>query len=102
MGNNSNGATNISDFIRDYNDENVLFRVADILLKVGIVCAILCACTLIYVDGSFNPTGLVVTIFVLFLTVIFWGMLNVLANISLSLKFLNQRIENQIKKEASK
>ncbi len=80
--------------------ENTLITIANIVLVLGILATFICIITIVFVKNSeyetkhiFNPSGFVITLMVLFSSLISWGFLKVLANISLTLKDMNSKIK---------
>ena len=84
--------------------EKILINIANIILILGIIGTIICLFTLCFIEApkpgytyrtemTFNPAGFATTIMVLFSTIISWSVMKVLANISLTLK----KIEDKMK-----
>lgn len=84
------------------NAESILRIVANIILVVGVINAIICAFNLCWVQDPnytqdesaiFNPTGLVFTLFVALGSFAAWALLNVIANISAKLTVIASHFE---------
>ena len=84
----------------DNSAENTLKAIATIVLVCGIIAAIICLFTVAFIQDPeyhytskkiFNPAGFATTIMVLLSSLISWGFLKVLANISLTLKEINNK-----------
>lgn len=83
------------------NAEYTLNVIANIVLICGIISTVICLFTIVFKEEShyyftervFSPSGFATTIMVLFSSLISWGFLKVLANISLTLKELNSKIK---------
>ncbi len=75
------------------NAENTLSTIAMIILIVGISAAVVCLLSLTTIDGEFNPAGLGLSVLILLSTLISYSIMTVLANISLTLKDINKKIE---------
>ena len=90
--------------------ENAITLLANLILIFGIIATIICAFTTIFVDtpqisyGSFarasvnttkefNPMGLILTLMVLFTTIMQWAFMKVVANISLNIKDINNKLK---------
>ena len=87
----------------DNSAENTLINIAKIVLTCGIIANIICLFTLAFIEDPkagysyrtetvFNPSGFATTIMVLLSSLVSWGILKVLANISLTLKEINSKI----------
>ncbi len=85
----------------DNSTENTLIIIANIVLVCGIIATIICIPTMVVIkDPSFhyttvymfNPTGFATTIVVLLTSLISWGFMKVLANISLTLKDIKDKM----------
>lgn len=72
----------------DNSAENTLTTIAKIVLLCGIIVTVICLFT-----GFVNPEGFVIAIMVLFSSLISWSLMKVLANISITLKEINQKIK---------
>lgn len=86
----------------DNDAENMLERLAGIVFIAGIIAAIICLFTMVWVrDPSytyldkkmFNPSGLVITVSVLLSALISSSIMQVLAKISLTLKDINKKLK---------
>ena len=88
----------------DNSAEVTLNTLAVIILVCGIFASVICFFTLCFMDvpkpgyhyiteKAFNPGGFATTVTVLFSTLISWGVLKVLANISITLKSINSKIK---------
>lgn len=86
----------------DNSAEVTLLTIATIVLWCGIIASVICFSTMVIIkDPSyhyhtkyiFNSAGFATTIMVLFSTLIGWGVLKVLANISITLKSINSKIK---------
>ena len=84
----------------DNSAENTLKVIATIVLVCGIIAAVICLFTVAFIQDPefhytskkiFNPAGFATTIMVLLSSLISWGFLKVLANISLTLKEINHK-----------
>lgn len=86
----------------DNSAENTLTTIANIVLVCGIIATVICLFTVCFVEQikpgytyltekAFNPAGFVTTIMVLFSSLISWSLMKVLANISITLKEINQK-----------
>lgn len=84
--------------------EKTLATIADIILVVGIIVTVICFFTLCFVEvpksmystkTEFSPSGFATTVMVLFSSLISWGVMKVLSNISLTLKELNGKIKKE-------
>lgn len=82
----------------DNSAESALKIIANIILGCGIIASAICLGTLCFVEQGdystetvFNPTGFAITIMVLFSSLVSWGLLKVIANISLTLKEINAK-----------
>ncbi len=84
----------------DNSAENTLIVIATIVLVCGIIAAVICLFTVAFIQDPefhytskkiFNPAGFATTIMVLLSSLISWGFLKVLANISLTLKEINHK-----------
>lgn len=86
--------------------ENTLYKIAAIVLWVGIIGTVYCLFTLtttkvidptyhysIHYDTIFNPSGLAISVGVFLSTLISWALLKVIANISITLKEINSKIK---------
>lgn len=90
--------------------ENAITLFANLILIFGIIATIICAFTTIFVDtpqisyGSFarasvktakefNPIGLLLTLTILFTTILQWALMRVIANISLNIKDINNKLK---------
>lgn len=90
--------------------ENAITLFANLILIFGIIATIICAFTTIFVDtpqisyGSFarasvkttkefNPIGLFLTLTILFTTILQWALMRVIANISLNIKDINNKLK---------
>ncbi|MBR1838085.1 MAG: hypothetical protein IJ786_00830 [Bacteroidaceae bacterium] len=79
--------------------ENTLIKIANIIGGLGILCTPILFCALCFVKEDrlldrwiFNPAGLGITCSVLFLSILYWAILRVLANISLTLKEIKKKL----------
>ena len=70
----------------DNSAENTLTTIAKIVLVCGIIVTVIC---LFY--SFVNPVGFIITIIVLLSSLINWSLMKVLANISITLKEINQK-----------
>lgn len=86
----------------DNSAENTLLTIATIVLICGIIASVVCFCSMVIIEDPsyhyskhymFNPAGFATTIMVLLSSLISWGLLKVLANISLTLKDIRGRIK---------
>lgn len=87
----------------DNSAENTLIFIAKLVLFCGIVASFICLITLTFIDTSgpyssiprieFNPTGFATTITILLSSLISWSLLKVLANISLTLKDIRNKMK---------
>lgn len=84
--------------------ENMLSIIANAILIVGLLSTLICAFTICFITGVkpgytyvketvFNPTGFATTITILFSTLISWSVMKVIANISLTLKDINKKLD---------
>lgn len=82
--------------------ENTLVTIANIVLVCGIIATVICLFSIVIIkdpsynyrtEYMFNPNGFTTTIMVLLSSLISWGFLKVLANISLTLKDINNKIK---------
>ena len=88
----------------DKSAEVTLLTIATIVLWCGIIASVICLVTLCFIEvpkpgyhyiteHKFNPAGFATTIMVLFSSLISWGVLKVLANISITLKSINSKMK---------
>lgn len=86
----------------DNSAESTLTIIAVIILILGIIATLICACTLMFVQNPeyhyidkkiFNPAGFATTVEVLAGTLITWASLGVFVNISITLKEINKKIK---------
>lgn len=86
----------------DNSAENTLITIANIVLVCGIIATIICVFTMVVIEDPsyhyrtkymFNPAGFATTIMVLLSSLISWGFLKVLANISLTLKDIKGKMK---------
>lgn len=87
----------------DNSAENTLSVIANIVLVCGIIATVICLFTIVFVDNPdylgldfqseriFNVEGFVSTFMILFSSVISWSLLKVVANISITLKEINNK-----------
>lgn len=75
--------------------ENTLKTIAIITLVLGVFMTLVLFVTICWSDDKFNPSGFGVTCGVLISTLISWAVMNVFANISLTLKKINSKLEGQ-------
>lgn len=95
MGNDSNVK-----IVYDYSVEQMVNKIANVILGVGIICAVISALTVVYVSDYaggkiIDPIGIVIVVSEILSSVVLWAILKVLANISISLKSLNQKMSNK-------
>ena len=74
----------------DNSAENTLTTIAKIVLVCGIIATVICLFTACFVQ---QIEVFVITIMVLFSSLISWSLMKVLANISITLKEINQKIK---------
>lgn len=86
----------------DNSAENTLITIAYIVLGCGSVATIICMFTMVVIEDPayhydtkymFNPAGFATTIMVLLSSLISWGIMTVLANISLTLKDIKGKMK---------
>ena len=87
--------------------ENTITTIANLILILGIIATIICAATTILTDSPkinyqtglrhtvkvFNPMGLVLTLTIFFTTIMQWAFMKVVANISLNIKDINNKLK---------
>lgn len=84
--------------------EDMLSSIANVILIVGLLSTLVCTFTICFITGVksgytyveetvFNPTGFATTITILFSTLISWSVMKVIANISLTLKDINKKLD---------
>ena len=90
--------------------ESAIILIAHGILIIGIIATIICASTTIFIDApqidysrfgkatinttkEFNPMGLILTLVVLFTTIMQWAFMKVVANISLNIKDINNKLK---------
>ena len=89
--------------------ENAITLFANAILMLGITATLICGLTTIFVDtptihlrageelirttNEFNPTGLILTITILFYSILQWAFMKVISNISLNLKDINNKLK---------
>lgn len=81
--------------------EKTLSTIATIVLVCGIIATVISLCTIVWIqnpsytyieDKIFSPSGFITTITILFSSLISWSLLKVIANISLTLKDINNKL----------
>ena len=77
-----------------FKDEEILKKIADIILGVGIIYAIILLITTAFDTSHYKTTiiwsGIVTVITTLLFSIGLWAFLNVISNISISLKKMNK------------
>ena len=88
--------------------ENAINIIANLILILGIIATVICAFTTIFIDvprinymkpglgdttKEFNPMGLIMTLIILFTTIMQWAFMKVVANISLNIKDINNKLK---------
>lgn len=84
----------------DYNIEKILVIIANSILVCGLLAVFICIFCLVFqnrispygTDIVFNPGGFAITLTILFSTLMSWGLMKVLVNISLTLKKINAKL----------
>ena len=81
----------------DNSAEKMLNAIAIVILIAGLIGTVMCFFNLAIIEYSggsiFNPSGFAITVGTLLSTLICWGAMNVLTNISTSLKEINSKIK---------
>lgn len=81
--------------------ENTLSVIATITLIAGIICTFICLLTMVFVDSGrfgsstnlvFSPTGFIITLSVLFSSLITWALLRVISDISYNIRRTNYEL----------
>lgn len=83
--------------------ENAMTIFANLILIFGLIATVICAFTQIFVDvhqmyginttKEFSPLGLFLTLGILFNTIMLWTFMKVVANISLNIKDINNKLK---------
>lgn len=76
--------------------EKALIVIANIVLALGIITDVLCFFKMVYTyttHYTFDSSGFITTIMVLFSSIISWCLMRVLANISMTLKEINKKMK---------
>lgn len=84
--------------------EETLTTVAFTILVLGIITTVICFFSICFVETlkpgyeyvtekKFNPAGFATTVMIFFTSLISWSIMKVLANISLTLKEMNQKMK---------
>ena len=76
--------------------EDVTKGIADLLLVVGVIAAFVLFVTMGMERGEFNPYGFALAIGVAISSLLWWGLLRVICNISLRLKIMNDIMAIQL------
>lgn len=76
--------------------EDVTKGIADLLLVVGVIAAFVLFVTMGTERGDFNPYGFALAIGVAISSLLWWGLLRVICNISLRLKIMNDIMSVQL------
>lgn len=76
--------------------EDVTKGIADLLLVVGVIAAFVLFVTMGTERGEFNPYGFALAIGVAISSLLWWGLLRVICNISLRLKIMNDIMAIQL------
>lgn len=77
--------------------EDVTKGIANLLLVVGVIAAFVLLVTMGTERGDFNPYGFALAIGVGITSLLWWGLLRVICNISLRLKIMNDIMSVQLK-----
>lgn len=76
--------------------EKALTVIANIVLVFGIIAAVLCLFKMVFTyttHYTYDPSGFITTIMVLFFSIISWCLMRVIANMSMTLKEINKKMK---------
>ena len=81
--------------------EETLNAIAYIVLILGLITGVICMCTICFIDDPrpyhyekmFNPSGFATTIAIFLTSLATWALFRVIANISMSLKEIKNKIK---------